>query len=70
MKKLFLFAVVASVVTFGFTSCKKDYDCTCTTAAGVKTTTTFPKTTKSDATDACNALSAISAIGGGSCSLN
>jgi hypothetical protein len=56
MKKLFPLMVVALVATM-FTSCKKDYTCTCTiTTLGTSTTQTFnyPKMTKGDAKDACN----------------
>lgn len=57
MKKLFPLMVVAVVATM-FTSCKKDYTCTCTiTSGGTTTTQALPmnKVSKSDATDACKA---------------
>jgi len=39
-----------------FTSCKKDYTCTCTNSGTVVSTATI-HATKSDATSQCNALS-------------
>ncbi len=73
MKKIILFAAIA-LVGSTFTSCKKDYTCTCTVSAtGMATTKyTYPltNTTKSDATSACSALqssaiTAATAAGGG-----
>ena len=61
MKKLLPIAMIA-VVCMLFTSCKKDYTCTCTmtdnsvTPANVTTETfSLGKQTKSNATSACNA---------------
>lgn len=56
MKKLIPVAALA-VFAMMFTSCKKDYTCTCTwTFAGTSQTVTgsLGKTTKSKAQDACN----------------
>ena len=56
MKKVLLFAVVLGAVSFS--SCKKDYDCTCTTTnSGTelsKTTVTLEDLSKSEAEDACS----------------
>ena len=56
MKKVLLFAVVLGAVSF--TSCKKDYDCTCTvTNSGTvlsSNTVTLENVSKSDAEDACS----------------
>ncbi|GDX52114.1 hypothetical protein LBMAG27_11610 [Bacteroidota bacterium] len=67
-KALTLFAGVA-VVAMLFSSCKKDYTCTCT-SAGVSTPATFVKVSKKDATDACNQLNTTWALLAGSCKLN
>lgn len=67
MKK---FAPIAAIALFAiaFTSCKKDYTCTCT-VAGVSEDIPIKDAKKKDAKDACDASSAIYALGGGSCSL-
>jgi len=56
MKKLFPVAAVA-VLAMMFTSCKKDYTCTCKITSGgtalPDVVLPFTKTTKSKATDAC-----------------
>lgn len=66
MKKLFPLMVVAVVATM-FTSCKKDYSCTCTTKitgmADQTTTTSLGKQKKSDAETACTAKASSSAGG-------
>ena len=59
MKKLSLF-VVAALFAVGFTACKKEYTCTCTTTeAGNNTTTStiidLGKQSKKDAETACDA---------------
>lgn len=75
MKKFLPIAAIA-VVACMFTSCKKDYTCTCSwTQPGASTKTTqswtYPKTTKSKATDACNSQGTIikAASADGSCSI-
>lgn len=59
MKKLFPLMVVAVVATM-FTSCKKDYTCTCTitVSGGSPVTQPYPlgKQTKGDAKDACDKM--------------
>ena len=67
-KALTLFAGVALVAML-FTSCKKDYTCTCT-ISGVSTPATYTKVSKKTATDACDALNATWTALGGSCTLN
>ncbi len=67
-KALTLFAGVALVAML-FTSCKKDYTCTCT-VSGVSTTVTYSKVSKKDATTSCDASNATFVIAGGSCKLN
>jgi hypothetical protein len=54
MKKIATICVIA-LVTLSMSSCKKDWNCTCTLAG---TTSTIPinDATKSDAEDACSAL--------------
>lgn len=68
MKKFFIPALAALFIV-GMTSCKKDWDCTCT-IAGVTTTTTLSDLSKSEAEDACEASNVGAALLGGSCSLD
>ncbi len=65
MKKVFLFAA-AAVLAVGFTSCKKEYKCACTTTVtdengavlSTHTVETNPiKATKSKAKESCEGLS-------------
>jgi len=68
MKKVFSFlAVVVFIATF--TSCKKDYTCTCT-IAGVEQATPLDDMKKSDAEDACATLDTAAQLAGGSCTLD
>jgi hypothetical protein len=62
MKKVFLLAAAG---LFLFASCKKDYTCECvmttsingvTVATSQPTSTSIPKSTKSNAESACNAM--------------
>ncbi|MCW3123862.1 MAG: hypothetical protein JWQ38_3354 [Flavipsychrobacter sp.] len=57
MKKLFPIALIA-FAAMTFTSCKKDYTCTCSGTGVTITTVTIPKTTKSDAKSKCSTLQA------------
>lgn len=68
MKKFFIPALAALFIV-GMTSCKKDWDCTCT-VGGVTTTTVIPDVNKSDAEEACDAINTLNALLGGSCSLD
>ena len=50
MKKVLLFSGV--LFAFGVTSCKKEYNCTCT-SSGSEVTETFAEMSKKDAKEAC-----------------
>jgi hypothetical protein len=55
MKKLMLITLTA-MCTFAFTSCTKDYTCTCTyetNGSKQQVVTTIPQTTKAKAEDDC-----------------
>lgn len=53
MKKALLIAV--ALVSIGFTSCKKDWTCTCTdTATGESTDFTISNSRRPEASTACN----------------
>lgn len=57
MKKALFGFVMAGVLTIGFTSCKKDYSCTCNYNWGAGDTTItyqYPKVSKSDAEETCD----------------
>ena len=66
---------VAFLASMGFTSCKKDYTCTCTTTIdlfGEKTTTKTSTTindTKKKAKDACEGASVKSEYGNITCEI-
>jgi len=69
MKK---FAPIAAIALFAvaFTSCSKDYTCTCTDSAGTETAKyEYPKTTKSLAKTGCDAWHTTAAASGGKCEL-
>ncbi len=51
MKKIVL--GVAVVAAFGFTSCKKDYNCTCSFSIGANTVIPIQKAKKKDAKSTC-----------------
>lgn len=61
--------IVAIALGAMFTSCKKDYTCTCT-MDNVNYPITLKDVKKKDAKDACNAAGSIYILGGGSCSLD
>ncbi|MGN6478344.1 MAG: hypothetical protein ACTHKV_14065 [Flavipsychrobacter sp.] len=66
MKKIAPLAA-ALLLTFAFTSCKKDYTCTCTVSAGGITSTATPATihdTKKKAKDACEKDNGTQTING------
>ncbi len=73
MKKLIPMIAVAALATM-FTSCKKDYSCTCTTTASGATTATtkYPlgKQKKKDAESACNAMNTSVTAAGMSASVS
>lgn len=58
MKKALFGFAMAAVLTVGFTSCKKDYSCTCNyNLVGLGDTTItyqYPKVSKSDAEETCD----------------
>jgi len=61
MKKLF---ILMAMVAFVFTSCKKDYTCTCTNDSDGTEVSSTPinNASKSDAEDACTAINIVSGI--------
>jgi len=68
-KIVVLFAVLC---TFAFTSCKKDYTCTCTTTIGNSSTTKtydLQNQTLRDADDACERYEGSTAISNTTCHL-
>lgn len=68
-KKL-VFAMLALGVIVGFTSCKKNYTCTCTVAGG-SIAIEYEKVKKADAEDACSSAETTYKVAdpGASCSL-
>lgn len=69
MKKIIFTLAVVAFAAVSFTSCKKDYTCTCT-ILGQTSSTTYEKTTKDDAQTKCDQANTASAILGGSCKLD
>jgi len=69
MKKALSLVAGVALVAVLFTSCKKDYTCSCT-ILGSTTKSTIADASKKDATDACDALNTSAAILGGTCSLD
>ncbi|MGF1565502.1 MAG: hypothetical protein ACFCUH_09045 [Flavobacteriales bacterium] len=67
--KPFLSTAVLLVVLLGFSSCKKDFTCTCTTNQGTNREV-FTNIKKVEAEDACQALDAIATLQGGVCRLD
>ncbi len=67
MKKI---APIAAIALFAvaFTSCKKDYTCTCT-INGQSSSYKYTKVKKSDAKKSCDALNTSASAVGGSCKL-
>lgn len=55
MKKIAILAF-AAILTFGASSCKKDYTCTCTGTNVGTFGGTYQNVKKSDAKDACSAV--------------
>ncbi len=69
MKK---FAPIAAIAVFAiaFTSCKKDYVCSCTgSSIAADIDYTYTKVKKDDAETACNTANTAWQLGGGSCKL-
>lgn len=72
MKKLFPVAAVA-VLAMMFTSCKKDYTCTCTSTVAGTTTTVSGKTgkmSKKDAKAACEKGNVSTSFGSVTCKID
>ncbi len=70
MKKITPILAIAALA-ISFTSCKKDYTCTCKDSAGTQTAQyQFPKVKKSAAEDGCNTWHTAAQVSGGSCSLD
>lgn len=70
MKKITSIALV-TLLAVSFTSCKKDWSCTCKDKEGKETAKyTFPKVKKSDAETGCNAWNTGASMSGGKCELN
>lgn len=68
MKKMFLSGMVV-MMALSFSSCKKDYTCTCT-IGGIEIPTTIKDVKKSEAKDDCDEADAVAALAGGSCKLD
>lgn len=71
MKKTLFIAAFA--VAIGLTSCKKDYNCTCSYPASSlipSSTILIPNVTKKDAEKACDTYNAVALLDGGSCTIN
>jgi hypothetical protein len=69
MKKLSLLSIAALFVATSFTSCKKDYTCSCSGGTTTPIDYEYKKVKKADAEDACSTTSALWTLGGGSCKL-
>ena len=71
MKKTITTIIAVVFIAASFTSCKKDYTCTCTypSNSALNSSFTYPKVTKSIATTDCNTESTSAAVAGGSCAL-
>lgn len=65
MKKAFKIFAVSAVVAITFSSCAKDWTCTCKDSAGTTTSVGTYHTGKSSATSLCN----LSAFTGETCTL-
>jgi hypothetical protein len=68
MKKVTSIALIA-LLAVGFTSCKKDWTCTCKDKDGKESPYTYPKVPKKTAKASCDAANTSWTAGGGSCSL-
>lgn len=68
MKKLLLSVAAFALVASTMTSCKKDYDCVCTSGTDTETFK-LKDVKKKDAKDACNTVGAFYTLGGGTCEI-
>jgi hypothetical protein len=66
MKKLSLLSIAALFVATSFTSCKKDYTCTCTSSGSgiTASASTVINDTKANAEETCNKGDATTSSGG------
>lgn len=69
MKKFVAFAAI-SVAVLSFSSCRKDYTCTCKVAGQVVETNPIPKSKKSQAETICKNIETANAVDGFSCSID
>jgi|LakMenEpi03Aug12_release.lakeMendotaPanAssembly.Ray.scaffolds.fasta_scaffold4238223_1 hypothetical protein len=70
MKKIVLSLAVVAFAAVSFTSCKKDYTCSCSDPTGDTQKIEIKDAKKADAEDACAASNTIWALVGGSCKLD
>lgn len=71
MKKSTITILIAFIACIAFTSCKKDFTCTCYDNASIATDkSTYNQVTKNVAEEKCDLLNKGAAINGGYCSLN
>ncbi len=59
MKKIFLGAVVGMVL---FTSCKKDWNCICTSGSTSGSAAKYTDVTKKEAKEACNSVESLGKV--------
>lgn len=69
MKKVFAIAVLTLAV-FSFSSCRKDYTCTCKISGQVEETIPILKSKKSQAETFCKNIESANAADGYSCSID
>jgi hypothetical protein len=71
MKKYTTTLLLAFVACIAFTSCKRDFTCTCFDQAGIATEkSTYNQITKNVAEERCDLLNKGAALNGGYCNLN
>lgn len=68
MKKVIAFAAFG-VAVLSFSSCKKEYTCTCKATGLTDIVINIPKEKKSDAESTCNQAQTTYSVGGYSCTL-
>ena len=69
MKKATIIAA-AAIIGLSFSSCKKDYTCTCTIPGSDPEVLEIKDAKKGDAKDACDTFGLLYTFAGGSCSLD
>ncbi|MBW7868792.1 MAG: hypothetical protein H3C31_10745 [Brumimicrobium sp.] len=74
MKRTILTTLAIIAISFAFTSCKKDWKCTCKTGTGIiieEASQTYTNVSKKDAKASCDVFSTTYAAPfGGSCSID